>query len=209
MNSHRISISIPNASSISSSSFSVGTIATALFSRGPWLYVRIDSNGRTGYIPRIICSLYQHSSERNKSADCSSPPPQLTLTKMPLKHERYSLQASKQPIHRYLSHSSAIINDFKQRIPTHAFDRRDTYTLPRQPRQKERRLTLNSIHSHGNEYLPTRDTDSSSTQDSGYSDSTPFFLVQQITPENEQITLQPMFHSSKVRFKFLFFFSQG
>ncbi|CAF4524022.1 unnamed protein product, partial [Rotaria magnacalcarata] len=38
-----------------------GTIATALFARGPWLYIRLESNGgQTGYIPRIICSLYKN-----------------------------------------------------------------------------------------------------------------------------------------------------
>ena len=37
-----------------------GTIVTALFSRGPWLYIRIESTGQTGYIPRIICSLYKN-----------------------------------------------------------------------------------------------------------------------------------------------------
>lgn len=165
--------------------------------------MRIDSNGKTGYIPRIICSLHQHRLQTKNSSDSTSlkDPTELELSRMPLKYDKYSLRASKQPIHRYLSHSSAIINHSKQRISHHVFDRRDTYTLPRQPRTKERRLTFNSIHSpSGNEYFPTRDTDSSSTQDSGYSDSTPFFLVQQITPEKEHISIQPIIHSSKVRF---------
>jgi hypothetical protein len=98
---------------------------------------------------------------------------------------------------RYLSHSSAIINDSKQQqqqqqqIYFDERERRNTYTLPRQLRPKERRLTLNSINisqqnSSNNNQIPTRDTDSSSTQDSGYSESTPFFLVQQATPDTEQ-----------------------
>ena len=38
-----------------------------------------------------------------------------------------------------------------------------------------------------NPLQPPRDTDSSSTQDSGYSEPTPYFLIQQSTPDNEQI----------------------
>lgn len=115
---------------------------------------------------------------------------ELDLTKMSLKTEKYFLHSSKPPITRYLSHSSAIINDPRQRILKNHFyehDRRNTYTLPRQPRSKECRLTLNSTLITN--IIPARDTDSSSTQDSGYSESTPFFLVQQATPDKEQASL--------------------
>lgn len=109
-------------------------------------------------------------------------------------------------MNRHLSHSSAIIDETKPRRSNVYFDereRRNTYTLPFSPRAKpslssnDRRLTLSSINSP----LATipRDTDSSSTQDSGYSESTPFFLVQQATPENEQPALHPFFHMPKVR----------
>ena len=153
----------------------------------------MDSNGKTGYIPRIICSLMK--SNKLSTDDSSS----LKDTVLDLNNERYSIQACKQPINRYLSHSSAIINDPQPRMIPNQIEQRDTYTLPRPPRSKERRLTLNSIHQTTNESLPTRDTDSSSTQDSGYSDSTPFFLVQQATPEKEQVPLYPIIHSTQVR----------
>jgi hypothetical protein len=169
--------------------FVLGTIVTALFSRGPWLYIRINSNGKTGYIPRIICSLYHN--QMISSIDSSLIKDN---TKLSSKNEKY--------FHRYLSHSSAIINDSKQ--PTH-FDereRRNTYTLPRQPRSKDRRLTLNSINifkqNSQNNLILTRDTDSSSTQDSGYSESTPFFLVQQATPDTEQPPVNSLINISKV-----------
>jgi len=140
---------------------------------------------------------------------------ELDLTKLPLKNENYSIHPYKQSVNRYLSHSSAIINDPKQRIPKIYFnerDRRNTYTLPRPPRSKDRRLTLNSINctlsntkqgtininNELNHIIPTRDTDSSSTQDSGYSESTPFFLVQQATPDKEQTSLHSMINTSKV-----------
>jgi len=140
---------------------------------------------------------------------------ELDLTKLPLKNEQFLIQSSKQPINRYLSHSSAIINDPKQRITqiySDERDRRNTYTLPRPPRSKDRRLTLNSINStqsinkqetvninnESNNIISTRDTDSSSTQDSGYSESTPFFLVQQVTPDKEQTSLHSMINTSKV-----------
>jgi len=198
----------------------LGTIVTALFSRGPWLYIRIDSNGKTGYIPRIICSLYQNQIKTNNlsisSIDSSLiKDDELDLTKLPLKNDKYSIHSYKQSVNRYLSHSSAIINDSKQRTPHIYFnerDRRNTYTLPRPPRSKDRRLTLNSINdtlltnkqgiihrnNELNNIIPTRDTDSSSTQDSGYSESTSFFLVQQITPDQEQVPLNSMINLSKV-----------
>lgn len=126
---------------------------------------------------------------------------ELDSTQLSLKNKRYSTHAYKQPINRYLSHSSAIINDPQPRMIQNQIDQRDTYTLPRPLRSKERRLTLNSIHQPTTESLPPRDTDSSSTQDSGYSDSTPFFLVQQVTPEKEHVSLYPIIHSSQVSFQ--------
>lgn len=88
-------------------------------------------------------------------------------------------------------------------------DRRNTCTIltpASNNTTKDRRLTLNAVNwplnmnkidqagihqvSDGsitaNGLIPSRDTDSSSTQDSGYSDSTPYFLVQQISPDTEQ-----------------------
>lgn len=47
--------------------------------------------------------------------------------------------------------------------------------------------TSTSTNNNGGIPPPPRDTDSSSTQDSGYSESTPYFLVQQTTPDIEQI----------------------
>jgi len=187
-------------------------VVTALFARGPWLYIRIDSTGKTGYIPRIICSLYQtrlHTNNLSISSVDSS------LTKDDEPNTNF-LHPYKQQINRYLSHSSAIIDDTKQRISKIYYDereRRNTYTLPIPPRansssSKERRLTLSSINCplstnkqrSVNELTTTitRDTDSSSTQDSGYSESTPFFLVQQATPENEQPPLHSIMNTSNV-----------
>jgi hypothetical protein len=185
-------------------------VVTALFARGPWLYIRIDSTGKTGYIPRIICSLYQTRLHTN-NLSISSVDSSLTKDDEPNTH---FLHPYKQQINRYLSHSSAIIDDTKQRISKIDYDereRRNTYTLPIPPRansssSKERRLTLSSINCplstnkqrSVNELTITRDTDSSSTQDSGYSESTPFFLVQQATPENEQPPSHPIMNTSNV-----------
>ncbi|CAF4017320.1 unnamed protein product [Rotaria sp. Silwood2] len=214
------------------------TIVTALFSRGPWLYVRIDSNGKTGYIPRIICSLYDNQmiTANNlsiSSTDSSfSKDEEINIAKISSKNEKDFHYSYKQPINRYLSHSSAIINNnnnnTNQRIGQISFDereRRNTYTLPRPPRSnlsssKDRRLTVSSINypslsnkqpsininnetattsttNNNNTIIATRDTDSSSTQDSGYSESTPFFLVQQPTPDNEQPPSHPIINTSK------------
>ena len=228
-----------------------GTIATALFSRGPWLYIRLESNGQTGYIPRIICSLYQTSHRNNEkpyyhpqhhlsisSTDSSSnKDDELDLTILSTNNEEHFIRpyakqkqsqaaAALSTINRYLSHSSAVINDqpkskelLKKRpiqINHDERERRNTCTLPPPPlsstitSSKDRRLTLNSINwpvptkpsepvaihqvtetstSVNNEGLlpPPRDTDSSSTQDSGYSESTPYYLVQQTTPDTEPI----------------------
>jgi hypothetical protein len=166
------------------------------------------------------CSLNQQQMKTNhlsiSSIDSSfAKDEELDLTKIPLRNQSYSMYPSKQPINRYLSHSSAIINEPKQRIPQILFDERDrrnTYTLPRPPRIKERRLTSNSINyslspsrqetinrnNESNPQIPTRDTDSSSTQDSGYSESTSFFLVQQVTPDHESVPLHPVINPSKV-----------
>jgi hypothetical protein len=208
----------------------LGTIVTALFSRGPWLYIRIDSNGKTGYIPRIICSLY-HNLSTTSTDSSSMKDEELDLTKMFLKNDKYLIHPYKQPINRYLSHSSAIINNqqktkdhSKQRLAQMHFDERDrrnTYTLPRQhlSSSKDRRLTLSSINCPmttnkqetisteaititNKNSIPTRDTDSSSTQDSGYSESTPFFLVQQATPDTEQPPSHPTINISKVKLNF-------
>lgn len=222
-----------------------GTIVTALFSRGPWLYVCIESTGQTGYIPRIICSLYKNSYLNDdkpyfhhhlslSSTDSSSnKDDELDLTTISTNNEKHFIRPYKQQppqqINRYLSHSSAIINDQqktyeypKKRLTQMSSDdreRRNTCTIP-QPlltantSSKDRRLTLSSINwpigsnhpenvpiHQTTDHLPTtnnntniitnplqvpRDTDSSSTQDSGYSESTPYFLIQQTTPDNEQ-----------------------
>lgn len=106
-----------------------------------------------------------------------------------------------------LKKRSAQINNHDER------ERRNTCTLPPPLlsagiSSKDRRLTLSSIHwpvttktsepvavhrvtetstaSNNEGILPTRDTDSSSTQDSGYSESTPYYLVQQTTPDTDQ-----------------------
>jgi hypothetical protein len=229
---------------------------TALFSRGPWLYVRIESNGQTGYIPRIICSLYKNRIRTNdknyyhhhhlsiSSTDSSSnKDDELDLTVLPNNNEKYFIRPYKQQqINRYLSRSSAIINDqqnykehSKKRLVQINFDereRRNTCTLPPPlvstlTSSKDRRLTLSSINwpilkkpeivgihqmndvsTTTNEgILPPppalRDTDSSSTQDSGYSESTPYFLVQQATPDNEQPPI--VTNISKVCLNSLFF----
>ena len=146
---------------------------------------------------------------------------ELDVTKI----EKDFIHPYQQQINRYLSHSTAIINDPKQRTTQPQFDereRRNTYTLPRPPRSnlsssKDRRLTLSSnncpiatnkqgsIHNETittNNIIPTRDTDSSSTQDSGYSESTPFFLVQQATPDNERSPLYSLINTSKVGLQF-------
>ncbi|CAM2724880.1 unnamed protein product [Rotaria socialis] len=213
-----------------------GMIVTALFSRGPWLYIRVDSNGKTGYIPRIICSLCHNRMRKANNLSVSSTDSsfskedELHLTEMSLKNEKDLGNSCKQPMNRYLSHSSAIINNnnnSNQRLEPISFDERErcnTYTLPRQPRSnvsssKDRRLTISSINypsltskqpsvnnkndskttanNNSNSVIPARDTDSSSTQDSGYSESTPFFLVQQATPEHEQPPAHPILNSSK------------
>ncbi|CAF3720787.1 unnamed protein product [Rotaria sp. Silwood1] len=209
-----------------------GTIVTALFSRGPWLYVRIDSNGKTGYIPRIICSLYDNKMLKTNNLSISSTDSsfskddEINILKISSNNEKNFHYKYKQPINRYLSHSSAIINNnhINQRIEQISFDereRRNTYTLPRPPRSnlsssKDRRLTVSSINypsstnkqssinmnneistTNINNIIPTRDTDSSSTQDSGYSESTPFFLVQQSTPDNEQPSSHSIINASK------------
>ena len=225
-----------------------GTVVTALFSRGPWLYVRIDSSGKTGYIPRIICSVshhrmlrtnhqqpqqhYQHHLSVSSTDSSSLKDEELDLTKLSLKTASlYRHAASKAPINRYLSHSSAIITDTHPKLQDQskrcliqiAFDereRRNTYTLPRPPRSsltsaKDRRLTVSSLQcstsasqqesldTHqfpdtSTNAMPTRDTDSSSTQDSGYSESTPYILVQQLTPETERSTSYSLRHRTNV-----------
>ena len=218
---------------------------TALFSRGPWLYIRSDSNGKTGYIPRIICSVshhrllrtthhhqhYQHHVSLSSTDSTSLKDEELDLTKLSLKTGHFHRHASKPPINRYLSHSSAIISDTHHRLPDPpngrlvqlAFDereRRNTYTLPRPPRSsltagKDRRLTVSSLQcsTSGSQQdsldthplsgiaanaLPARDTDSSSTQDSGYSESTPYVLVQQLTPDTERSPSYSLRHRTKV-----------
>ena len=183
---------------------SLGTVVTALFSRGPWLYVRIDSSGQTGYIPRIICSLHHQRAPMRIHPVVGSTTAMkvegIDVRQPSLKNDNYYLNPYKQQINRYLSHSSAIIHDQQQRrvIPMtfDERDRRNTYTLPRPPRSslgssKDRRLTSSSLtgpllvgkhESLGPVHpgsIPARDTDSSSTQDSGYSESIPYFLVQQ------------------------------
>ncbi|CAF0754975.1 unnamed protein product [Adineta ricciae] len=223
-----------------------GTIVTALFARGPWLYIRIESTGQTGYIPRIICSLYKSRRPTNdksyyhhhhlslSSTDSSSnKDDELDLTVLSSNNKSIirpyqQQQQQQQPMNRYLSHSSAFIYDrndsvdhSKKRLTNLNFaerERRNTCTLSQPPplSAKDRRLTLNSVNwpiiaTNGSETAaihqptdillanntdiaaiappppPPRDTDSSSTQDSGYSESTPYFLVHQITPETEQL----------------------
>ena len=225
----------------------LGTIVTALFSRGPWLYIRLESNGQTGYIPRIICSLYQTSHRTNEkpyyhpqhhlsvsSTDSSSSnkDDELDLTILSTNNNEHFIrpyikqqQQAPAPINRYLSYSSAVINDqhkskeiLKKRSAqinnNDERERRNTCTIPPPLlssagiSSKDRRLTLSSINwpvttktsepvavhrvtetstASNNEGIPpTRDTDSSSTQDSGYSESTPYYLVQQTTPDTEQ-----------------------
>ena len=211
----------------------LGTIVTALFSRGPWLYVCIDSNGKTGYIPRIICSLYPSRKIRNNlsisSADSSLiKDDEFNLKKESLQNQDDIINSHQQTMNRNLSHSSTIINDSKQYRTQMSFDereRRHTYTLPRPPRSnlfssKDRRLTVDSINyssstnKHGlmnrnhmmittlndnnNTIMQTRDTDSSSTQDSGYSESTSFYLVQQAMPDSERVSLYPISNISQV-----------
>ena len=237
--------------------FQPGMVVTALFSRGPWLYVRIEPNGLSGYIPRIICSLYKNRpivNDKNyhhhhhlsvSSTDSSSnKDDELDLTIVSRRNEKhlihpYQKQQQQPPqINRYLSHSSAMINETQEfrEQPKKRFvrmnqadrDRRNTCNLPPplpppppppptttsavapMNSKKDRRVTLTTVNwppnvnraelagihqiadsstsftTTTNGLLPTRDTDSSSTQDSGYSDSTPYFLVQQITPETEQ-----------------------
>jgi hypothetical protein len=238
----------------------LGTIVTALFSRGPWLYIRIESNGQTGYIPRIICSLYKNPNLTNdnnyyhhhhlsiSSTDSSSnKDDELDLTTISTDNDKYFIrpykkqQQQKQQMNRYLSHSSAIINDqqkslehSKKRLPQIHVDereRRNTCTLPpplssTSTSSKDRRLTLNSINwpiitknsetvgvhqvndvsttTNTGTIPPPRDTDSSSTQDSGYSESTPYFLVQQATPDTEQVPT--ISNASKVFENFLFLY---
>ncbi|UJR22033.1 hypothetical protein I4U23_025100 [Adineta vaga] len=198
---------------------SKGAIVTALFSRGPWLYIRNDSTGKTGYIPRLICSSYQHSLRITNLSNSSIDSSLIKDEEMIFKTDKCYNPPRKQVMNRYLSHSSAIIDGTKQRKTKVYFDereRRNTYTLPIAPRtkpslSKDRRLTLSSINcpldsnkqdslTYSNNEIRTtitRDTDSSSTQDSGYSESTPFFLVQQATPDNEQPTLHSFLNTSK------------
>lgn len=220
-----------------------GMIVTALFARGPWLYIRIESNGQTGYIPRIICSLYKHRSANYhvsiSSTDSSSiKDDELDLTTISPHHqEKYFIRPyqqrkqrsqPKEQINRHLSHSSAMISDqatFAEnakktflRMNTDERERRNTCTLPPPPPPpslstaihsgKDRRLTLTTVNWPINAKkselvgihqmtdasmnmtaattMPIRDTDSSSTQDSGYSESASYFLVQQTTPDNDQ-----------------------
>jgi hypothetical protein len=232
---------------------------TALFSRGPWLYIRIESNGQTGYIPRIICSLYKnpmiindknyyhhHHLSMSSTDSSSNKDDELDLTILSTNnYKNYFIRPyQQQEINRYLSHSTAIINDQskskeppKKRLAQIHIDereRRNTCTLPPplSSTSKDRRLTLGSINwpittknseatgvhqmndvsttttttttnnNNGRQPL-TRDTDSSSTQDSGYSESTPYFLVQQATPDTEQAPT--VINTSKVVKHFLFF----
>ncbi|CAF1082857.1 unnamed protein product [Rotaria sordida] len=221
-----------------------GTIVTALFARGPWLYIRLESNGQSGYIPCIICSLYknhmiineknyyQHPHLSMSSTDSvSNKDDELDLTIISKHNDKYFIHPYKQQqMNRYLSYSSTIINDqekSKEHSKKHFVrtnlierERRNTCTLPPPlpvsslsstlNSSRDRRLTVNSINwpsttknseivgihqindgstviNNGGIPLSQRDTDSSSTQDSGYSESTPYFLVQQITPDTEQI----------------------
>lgn len=232
-----------------------GTIVTALFARGPWLYIRIESTGQTGYIPRIICSLYKnplatkdkshyqhhHLSVSSSTDSSSNRDEELDLTVTPSNKKcfirPYHKQPQAQPMNRYLSHSSAFIHEAdhpanysKKCLATIALaerDRRNTCTLPPPLAStllsaKDRRSTLGSVNwlggttkksasvgihqtneaSVGNVVdiaplaLP-RDTDSSSTQDSGYSESTSYFLVQQMTPDKEPSAT--ISNASKVR----------
>lgn len=222
-----------------------------MFSRGPWLYIRLESNGQTGYIPRIICSLYnkhiisnekiysQHNRTDHLSVSSSDSTPnkdELDLTVLPKLNDKHFIRPYKkhnpQPMNRYLSHSSTVINDQpkakKRFVQTNLIERerRNTCILT-QPlskntlvnSSKDRRLTMNSInwptsnsdfvgiHQMNDTATKTminnggisiqRDTDSSSTQDSGYSESTPYYLVQQqTTPDTEQIST--VANSSKV-----------
>ena len=234
-----------------------GMIVTALFARGPWLYIRMESNGQTGYIPRIICSLYKHrvvNYDKNhyhqphhlsiSSTDSSSnKDDELDLTTISHDHqEKYFIrpyqqrkqrQQPKEQINRHLSHSSAMINEQTTyaenakktllRKNTDERERRNTCTLPpplpppppplsstSMHSAKDRRLTLTTVNwpvtmkksdlvgihqmndisttktMTNNVSIPIRDTDSSSTQDSGYSESTSYFLVQQTTPDSDQ-----------------------
>jgi hypothetical protein len=197
--------------------FFQGTIATALFARGPWLYVRLHDNGKTGYIPRIICSLYQ----KQRMIKASHPSTCLSSLTKDDEHElknlstkiaNYYLHTNKSSVARDRSHSSAIISAHQEatsidRSQEHTpYRQRNTYTLPRQIRSnlssnRDRRLTTSSLNcplsisnpdslgidqqSNGlplmtsNHSVPLRDTDSSSTQDSGYSESTQASMVQQ------------------------------
>ncbi|CAF0909389.1 unnamed protein product [Rotaria sp. Silwood1] len=224
-----------------------GTIVTALFARGPWLYIRVESNGQTGYIPRIICSLYKNhmiTHEKNyyqhhrynlsisSTESVSNKDDELDLTVISKHDNKYFIHPYKQQqMNRYLSYSSTIINDQqkpKDYSKNHLTqtnlierERRNTCTLPPPvplpvsslsstlKSSKDRRLTVNSINwsmtnnnsdivgihqmndgstiINNGELPPQRDTDSSSTQDSGYSESTPYFLVQQITSDTESI----------------------
>jgi hypothetical protein len=201
----------------------LGSIVTALFARGPWLYIRTEPDGQTGYIPRIICSLYRTRSivsEKNyyrphhlsmSSTDSSSnKDDELDLTVVTNDHEKYFIRPYQQQkkINRYLSHSSAMINEQTssyQAAPKKSqlglkvdeHHRRNTCALSGTssiPLPKERRLTVNNVPLQASDVtvnhvsIVTRDTDSSSTQDSGYSESTPYFVVQQTTPDSEQAT---------------------
>ena len=170
-------------------------MATAYFARGPWLYVRSDSNGKTGYIPRMICSLYDQGSSLNDQ-----------WSKNSLKKNVNEPQRSKGNLHRYFSQSSALIadqqNPSSEQRNNHLLslmvdeqEHRITATLPRSKFSlgKDRRLTRNFLSKSNqdfvespHEYLVTRDTDSSSTQDSGFSESTPFYLVQSTTPDADR-----------------------
>ncbi|CAF3400709.1 unnamed protein product [Rotaria socialis] len=225
-----------------------GTIATALFARGPWLYIRLESNGgQTGYIPRIICSLYKNrivSDEKknhyqtnrhyhlslSSTDSVSNKEDELDLTVLPIPNDAYYMytykQKKEQQMNRYLSHSSNVINDEpkskeysnKRSVQTNLIgrERRNTCTLvpPLINLSRDRRLTVNPINwpiqttncelvgihqindiSTVNNNVtipppppPQRDTDSSSTQDSGYSESASYFLVQQATSDTEQIS---------------------
>lgn len=135
-----------------------GMRATGLFLRGPWIYIRLDLNGKVGYVPRMICRVAEES-----SAD----------------------------FNRLISQSSAMINLERNDVPLE-----HSSTLPRSiaikfSGEKTRRLTRKNLSKSNQEFVEenpsnfvTLDTDSSSTQDSGYGESTSFYVVQDQSTEN-------------------------
>lgn len=153
----------------------LGMIVTALFARGPWLFIRVDSTGKSGYIPRLICSLDTHEHLLASTAAKSEPYYKSTRS---VCSAMTSVQ-SEQSKRRRLVY-----------VPFDERDRRNTYTLPRPNGlfSKDRRSTMNALSISNPDHLgsdppalsiPTRDTDSSSTQDSGYSEPTSFYLDQE------------------------------